>query len=208
MAEATVTVKPNDVAWTEQARPAMAVRLLDASLKRPRPNVDGVPAGTLLFGYRLSTGYAYCPPLDIDKPTRDVQCYRDLDGDGTFDGGYVTGERDADNPYFSSYLRALISVAKYRYEEAPGTLLPPASVSVVFAEMKNGAPRFRIYIGRQLMKTVLDCKPVDKDTCDVLGVRLSHAPSADPKGATTLSFEGAASERMFDVSNFSNPLKP
>lgn len=207
-AAATVTVKPNDTAWTEAARPAMAVKLLDASIKRSRPIVEGVPAGTLLFGYRLSTGYAYCPPLDIDRPTRDVQCYRDLDGDGTFDGGYVTGERDADNPYFSSFLKALMAVPKYRYEEAPATLLPPAPVRMVFAEMKNGAPRFRMYVGRDALKGHVECLPVDADTCDALGVRMSFAPSTDVKGATTFTFEGAAADRVFDLSNFSNPLKP
>ena len=204
----TLIVRPGETAWTEGVRPAYAVRLLDQTETRVRPTVEGVPAGTLLFAYRLSSGYAYCPPLDVTRPTKDVQCYRDVDNDGKFDGGYVTGERNAESPYFSTFLKSLAATPKYRYEHAFGTLLPPAPARVVFAEMKNGAPRFRLYIGREQMKNLIDCEPAEAGVCDALGVRLSFAPADGQKNAITLTFQGAVPERGVDVMNTVNPLKP
>jgi hypothetical protein len=202
----TISIKPGDAAWSEGVRPAMAVRLVDATVKRPRPAVEGVPAGTLLFGYRLSTGYAYCPSLNVEKPWKDVQCYRDLDGDGTFDGGYVTGERDAKNPYFSAFLKGLTSVPKYKYESASGALFPPATASFVFVDMKQGAPRFRVHVGKDPLKNLFECRLQSDGVCDVLGVRLAFATT--DQGALSISLQGAAPERTFDLVNVSNPLKP
>lgn len=204
-AQTTITAKPGDTLWTETVNPAWAVKLLDPTQKRTHPIVEGVPAETLLFGYRLSSGYAYCPPLDVNRPTRDVQCYRDVDNDGKFDGGYVTGEQDADTPYFSSFLKALAPVPKYRYEPAHGSLLPAAPAHVVFADMKNGVPRFKLHVGKDPMRNLVDCEIVSPGVCDALGVRMNFAAAAN--GAVTFTFEGSASDRVFDIMNHTNPLK-
>jgi hypothetical protein len=202
-----VTVKPGEAAWTEGVRPAMAARLLDATQKRARPVVEGVPAGTLLFGYRLSTGYAYCPALDVSKPWKNVQCYRDLDGDGTFDGSYATGEKDADNPYFSSFLRALTGTPKYRYERVAGSLLPPAAAQFIFVDMKGGTPRFRLKVGKDKLRNLIECKTQSVGECDVWGVRLAFAPASEGQGAITISFVGVAPDRTFGVVNDVDPLQ-
>src|SRR5690242_14919881 len=68
----SVTVKQGDTAWTETVRAAKAARLIDAAPQRSRPKVDGVAAGTVLFGYQLSTGIAYCAPIDTAKVNTDV----------------------------------------------------------------------------------------------------------------------------------------
>ena len=205
---ATVTVKPGDTAWTEAVRPTKVVRLLDAAPPRVRPGgIDGVPAGALLFGYRLSTGFAYCPEIDTARMSTRVQCFRDLDDDGTFDGGYVTNDTAADSRYFSSFLQGLVAVPKRRYEPAAGADLPAAPVRVVYAGMKKGAPRFNLFVDKARMDNTLECVVQQPGVCDVLGVRIAFAAAADPKGAIILAFEGAAQNRIFDVLDPINHLQ-
>lgn len=73
---ATVTVNPGDIARTEQVYPANAVGLLDPAKPGGRPGADGLPAGALLFGYQLSTGMAYCPPLNPEKSFKRAPRFR------------------------------------------------------------------------------------------------------------------------------------
>jgi len=202
----TVTVKPGDAAWTEQILPAYAVRLIDEAKNRPRPGTDGVPAGTLLFGYQLSTGMAFCPPLDPAKPFKRVQCFRDLDNDGKFDAGYVSGDQDADSRYFSSFLRAIMAVPKYRYERVSGDLLPPATGRIVFVDIKDGAPRFQLHVDKAKMVNITTCRIAEPGVCDAFGVRLKFSPGDG--GALSLTFVGAATNRSLDVMNEFDPLKP
>ncbi len=203
---ATVTVKPGDTAWTEQVYPANAVRLLDPAKPRGRPGADGLPAGALLFGYQLSTGMAFCPPLNPAKSFKRVQCFRDLDNDGTFDGGYVTGDDDADSRYFSTFLHAITGVPKYRYESVSGDLLPGAATRVILADMKNGAPRFRLQIDNETLESLLVCYLPQSGVCYVLGVQFAFA--AADNGAVTLTFHGSTPVRTIDIRNTSDPLKP
>lgn len=205
-ARATVTVRLGETAWTETVRAEKVVRLVDAAVERTRPKVDGIPAGTVLFGYRLSTGFAYCAPIDLAKVNRDVQCLRDLDGDGTFDASYITNDKGADSRYFSSFLKTLIAIPKTRYEAAENSELPPAAARVVFTGVKNGAPRFNLFIDRDRLDNTLECRVRQAGVCDVLGVRIAFAPAAEPKGAMTLAFEGAARERVFDIYDPGNHL--
>jgi hypothetical protein len=205
---ATVTVKAGETAWTEAVRPVKVVRLLDAAPPRIRPgNIEGVPAGAVLFGYRLSTGFAYCPQIDTARLNTRVQCFRDLDGDGTFDGGYVTNDTATDTRYFSSFLHGLVSVAKRRYEPAASADLPAAPVRVVYAGLKKGAPRFDLFMETQKMDDPIDCVIQRPGVCDVMGVRIAFAAADQPKGAVILAFEGAAENRTFDVYDSNNRLQ-
>jgi hypothetical protein len=205
-AHQTVTVKSGETAWTENVRAEKAVRLVDAAVERTRPKVSGVPAGTVLFGYQLSTGIAYCAPIDLAKVNKNVQCFRDLDGDNTFDGSYITSDTGADSRYFSSFLKTLIPIPKTRYEAANSADLSPAPARLVFAGMKNGAPRFNLIIDKDKLDNTLECRVRQAGVCDVLGVRLAFAAATEPKGAVTLAFEGAASERVFNILDPGNPL--
>ncbi|MDP3740232.1 MAG: hypothetical protein Q8R02_22795 [Hyphomonadaceae bacterium] len=207
-AHQTVTVKPGETAWTETVRAAKAVRLVEAAVERSRPKVAGVPAGTVMFGYQLSTGVAYCAPIDTARVNTDVQCLRDLDGDGTFDGSYITSDRGADSRYFSSFLKSLVAIPKTRYEPATSADLPPASARLVFSGMKNGAPRFNIFIERDKSDKPIDCKIVQPGVCEALGVRLAFGAAAEPKGAVTLSFERAAENRGLNLYDPANHLQP
>jgi hypothetical protein len=205
-AHQTVVVRPGEAAWTEDVRAAKAVRLVEAAVERSRPKVEGVPAGTVLFGYQLSTGLAYCAPIDLAKVNRDVQCLRDFDGDGTFDGSYITNDSGADSRYFSSFLKSLIATKKARYEPASSSDLAPAAARVVYAGMKDSAPRFNLFIDRDKLDKPLDCKLRQPGVCDVLGVRLAFGPAEGSKDAVTLAFEGAAQGRVFNVYDPNNHL--
>ena len=200
-----VTVKPGEVAWVEQVVPLYVVKLLDAAKPRPRPTTDGVPAETLLFGYQLSTGMAYCPPLNPEKSFKRVQCFRDLDNDLKFDAGYVSDGDDADSRYFSSFLRAIAAVPKYRYERAPETLMPAATGSIIFVDMKDGAPRFKMRLDNANLENVHACDVTEPNVCNVFGVQLRF-DSLQP-GGLTLNFEGAATNRSLSIMNTFDPLK-
>lgn len=201
----TVTVKRGEVAWVEQVVPVHVVRLLDEVKFRPRPNADGLPAQTLLFGYQLSTGMAYCPPLNPEKSFKRVQCFRDLDNDLKFDAGYVSDGDDADSRYFSSFLRAIAAAPKYRYEHAPEALMPAATGSIIFHDMKDDAPRFRMRLDNANLENIHVCEVTEPNVCVAFGVQLNFEPAQD--GAVTFTFEAAASNRGFDIMNEFNPLK-
>jgi hypothetical protein len=203
---ATVVVKPGETAWTESIRAANAVRLIDPVVERTRPKVGGVPAGTVLFGYRLSTGIAFCAPIDLAKVNRDVQCVRDLDGDGTFDGTYITNDRGADSRYFSSFLKSLTATKKARYEPASSADLAPAAARVVFTGLKNGAPRFNVFIDQDKMKEPFECRVQAPGVCQVLGVRFAYGPAEGSKDSVTLAFEGAAPNRKITLYDSTNHL--
>jgi hypothetical protein len=200
----TITVKPGEIAWTENVRPAKVVRLVDAAVERSRPKVEGIAAGTLLFNYQLSGGIAYCAPIDLARVNTDVQCLRDLDGDGTFDASYITSDRGADNRYASSFLKSLVALPKTRYEPASNADLAPAPTRIVYAGMKNGAPRFNLFIEKDRMDEPISCSVPEPGVCEVLGVRLAFAAASEPKGAVTLSFISAARNRGIGMTEHSD----
>jgi hypothetical protein len=202
----TVVVKAGETAWTENVRAADAVRLVDPVVERIRPKVDGVPAGTVLFGYRLSTGTAYCAPIDLSKVVRESQCVRDLDGDGTFDGAYITDDLGVDGRYFSSFLKSLVATKKARYEPASSADLQPAAARVVFAGVQNGAPRFNVFIDGDKLKGPFECRVREAGVCEVLGVRFAYGPAEGSKDAVTLAFEGSAPNRKITLYNSTNHL--
>ena len=202
----TVVVKPGEAAWTETIRAAKAVRLLEPVVERTRPKVAAVPAGTVLYGYQLSGGMAYCAPIDLTKINRDVQCVRDLDGDGTFDGSYITSDEGADSRYFSSFLKSLTATKKARYEPAAHTDLTPAAARIVYAGMKNGAPRFSLFIDNDKLDELFDCEIQKPGVCDILGVRLAYGPAEGSKDSITLAFEISAPNRLINLYDPNNHL--
>ncbi|OYX48541.1 MAG: hypothetical protein B7Y90_10080 [Alphaproteobacteria bacterium 32-64-14] len=201
----SVTVAPGGVAWIEQIIPVYAVRLIDPAKQRPRPSTDGLPAGALLFGYQLSTGMAYCPPLNPEKSFKRVQCFRDLDNDMKFDAGYVSDGHDADNRYFSSFLRTIAAVPKYRYERVSGDLMPTAKGSVIYHDMKDGAPRFKLRIDNETLENVHACDVTAPGACTIFGVHIRY--EAAPQGALAITFDGALTQRALDILNARDPLK-
>jgi hypothetical protein len=167
-------VGKGEAAWTERYHPAKAARLLDEAPARARPaGLRGVAAGTVLFGYQLRGGYAYCPRLDYSAARRDVQCFRDLDGDGTFDAGYVTDLRGLDSQVLAAFVHLLQPVRKLRYE----TVDPEQSFIVesrwLYDGVRDGKPSFRVSIDQDVLPTRRFCEPADDGVCVVAGRRLS-----------------------------------
>lgn len=176
---AATTLSPGDVAWTEVARPALVVRLLDDAEERTRPRkAAAVPAGTLLFVFRLSSGDAYCAPIDPESANGRVQCFRDLDDDGTFDAGYITRSRQPRSHYTPSFVHGIMSVPKYRYEKASFQDAEPIELPIVYRGMKDGEPVFRVEFENNRNIEEKSCEAVSEGVCSQLGRTLEVAPAA------------------------------
>lgn len=178
--EAPVEVRKGDVAWTETGRPALVVRLLDDAEERTRPQkADAVPAGTLLFGMRLASGDAYCAPIDPEAANGRVQCFRDLDDDGTFDAGYLTGSRQAGSRYTPGIVRAIMSVPKYRYEKASYRDAEAIELPIVFRGMDDGVPTFRVEFQDNRLVKDSECEPVSDSVCKQIGREIAVSAASD-----------------------------
>ncbi|MEA1943338.1 MAG: hypothetical protein U9P68_13925 [Pseudomonadota bacterium] len=176
-----IYVEPGDTVWSETLHPSHAVRLLDETPERNRPrHADGVPADSVLFGVHLSDSIAYCQPIAYEDAVRRVQCYRDLDDNGTFDGTYLSRQRGLDSHYLVAYVHALTAVSQVRYEpvEQPGTL---STTGEVVFDMHRGQPVFRRRIGEETLDSRSSCSPLPDTpaTCDLFGVRMEMEPSGD-----------------------------
>ncbi len=201
----TTTVKTGDVAWTEQVRPAYVVRIADPAPARLRPNGSAVPAGARLFGYQLSSGMAYCAVLDLEHSERATQCFRDFDNDGQFDGGYVTDTSSAKSRYFSSFVHGLVGVPKLRYEATSPADVAGAEMRIVYAGMKKGAPRFQGRIEKDKLEDPDVFTVVEPGVCEVYGVRMRFAETADGLTLEFLSAEEVRGIQIYDAANHLSP---
>ena len=194
----TVTLRGGDWAWNEALRPADVVRLVDDAVARgPRDKADGVPAGGLLFGYALSTGSAYCAPVSTTRGTGRVQCLRDFDGDGAFDGGYVTTTGYGRNTYFSLFLRSLGSVPKTRYEAADSRGMEPVPLQIRYVGMHKNAPRFSAHMDDRRLSDKMDCRPAEPGVCRLLGLTLAFQEVESRN--VEITFIAAEPERVFSL---------
>lgn len=197
--EAPVTVRPGQVAWRETFRPARNVRLLDAAPERKRPAAQAVPAGTLLFGYRLGSGVAYCPPGDLSRGVISVQCFRDFNQDGRFEGGYVTEYTETGSRYMAGSVHALGAAGNMRYERIAMADAAPIDGAYRFDGFKGQTPLFRLLIdGIQLDKPD-PCRPVDEGVCQLAGLTLKVEPQGE---AVRIALLEASSDRPFQINMY------
>jgi hypothetical protein len=171
--ETPKTVKKNDVVWTAKVRPQSVVRLLDGVPKRPRPG--GIPAvapGTLLFGLKLSNGMAYCPVLPVKSGVPKSQCFRDIDGDGTFDAAYVGNSDGLKGRFLIASVYGLVPIPKRRYEAATWDPATDAPMSMSYAGRDKGGHRFNNIVDGQDIETPQYCVGNDDDTCSIDQVTL------------------------------------
>lgn len=166
---APVTLQPGQTAWTETLRPQSNVRLLDAVPPRIRPGTKGVDAGTVLYGYRLKGGFAYCPASDYRAPVREVQCFRDFDGDGRFDGAYVSDMRDMKSRVIAAFLHELAPTNKQRYEAIGADQAIAVPATIVFEGVKKGQAVFSLRVEDSRLDGDFTCEP-NTDSCDMLGL--------------------------------------
>mgnify|MGYP007030270910 CR=1 FL=1 len=175
--ETPKTVKKNDVVWTSKVRPASVVTLLDGVPKRPRPG--GIPAvapGTQLFGLTLSNGMAYCPVLPVKSGVPKAQCFRDIDGDGTFDGAYVGNSDGLKGRFLIASVYGLVPIPKRRYEPAIWNPANDAMMSMSYVGSEKGVHQFRLELDGQKIPTPQVCVGNDDDTCslDQVTLRISE----------------------------------
>jgi hypothetical protein len=96
-------------------------------------------------------------------------------------------------------------VPKYRYENAPDANMPAATGSIIFVDMKDGAPRFKMRLDNENLENIHACEVTEPSVCNVYGVQLRFGSLQE--GALTITFEGAATNRSLNIMNTFDPLK-
>jgi hypothetical protein len=142
----------------------------------------------------VTNGIAFCPPIDFSAPVRRVQCFRDLDDNGTFDGRYLTRSYGSDSHYLAAFVHALDRAPQLAYERVVSSPEMASYGRVVFDGFRRGQPTFRRYLDEERLDTRFSCEPVpgSDGICQVLGVRLR----AVQQDNGSLSFE------IVDVANY------
>jgi hypothetical protein len=193
-------------AWNETFHPTYTVRLIDEVPTRIRPNAPALPAGTVLYGFNLPSGLAFCPPINYRAGIPDVQCLRDIDGDGTFDGGYVTDWPSSHARVLPELLMELVAVHKARYETVEPTGAMSVPGAVIFDGFKHGKPAFRVRVEDQMIDGDDLCEPVaETGVCSVFGVSLRVVPQGS---GVLITLVDAASQRGLDIVTTQGPDIP
>ncbi|MDO9336842.1 MAG: hypothetical protein Q7T61_10610 [Caulobacter sp.] len=192
---APVVVRAGDVAWRETYRPFMNVRLLDEVPARKRPSTKAVAAGTVLYGYRLSGGYAFCPPTNYRAGVREVQCLRDFNDDGRFDGVYVTDARNMKSRTIAAFLHELTSTRLQRYEAIDVAQAAPIPAAVIFKGVSKGQATFVIRVEDDQLDSTHGCL-LGADSCDLWGLSLKVTSEGE---GVRIELLGADSERGVEV---------
>lgn len=177
--ETPVTIRLGEVAWRETFRPERNVRLLDAAAPRKRPAAQAVPAGTVLFGYRLGSGVAYCPTGDLTRGVVTVQCFRDFNRDGKFEGAYVTEYMETGSRYMAGSVHALGPAGNMRYERIEAADAAPIEGAFRFVGFKGGIAQFRLLIDNIETDIAHACEPVAGGACRMVGLTLRVEPQGD-----------------------------
>lgn len=188
--ETSLEVQRGDVVWRDSLQPALAARALEESPVRRRPGpLDGAQPGDLLFGVQLSSGIAYCPPIDFDAPTRRVQCYRDFDADGTWDGAYYTRHDSFRSQIVPSRLRGLTAIRKTRFEIADPTQLLSVASEWRFRNWRGGVAQFDYIIEEDRSGDPMPCVTFEgagANQCIIADLLLEVVPIGNDGARITL----------------------
>ena len=198
--DAPATARAGDTVWTDQVRPAQAVRLTQEAPDRRGPGrFEAVPVGSLLYGVSLSGGMAWCQRINLEAAVRRVQCFRDFNGDGTFDGGYVTEHDGLRTQIVPSMLRSLTAVRQTAYEPADAAELDTVEARWVFERWHDGQPEFRMWVEGERLDERHACEPYrdQPDACVIAGLLLQVSQAGD--GGMTAVLLGQAPERRLSI---------
>jgi len=192
-----VDVMPGAVAWTEAVRPQSAVRLMaDAPARNGPGRTNGPARGAILFGYVMeSGGEAFCPigPSQAQGRAR-VQCYRDFDADGDFDGAYVSLIQGQDYLIKVGRLTRLTPVRQLAFEVvSDAAAIPPIEAALRFDGWRGGEARFTLSANNETLGDY-SCAPDADGVCAMLG--LSLRVEAMDGGGARISVLAAEDERQ------------
>lgn len=197
--DAPVNVRAGEIAWRETFRPERNVRLLDLAVERKRPAAQAVPAGTVLFGYRLGSGVAYCPPGDVSRGVITVQCFRDFNRDGKFEGGYVTEYTETGSRYMAGSVHALGPAGNMRYERIEAAEAAPIDGGYRFVGFKGGVAQFRLLIDNIETDIPQACEPAADDACQVAGLTLKVERQGE---SARISLLAASPDRQIQINMY------
>jgi hypothetical protein len=163
-------LQPGETAWQAMATTGDLVRMKVDAPARIRPGrTEGPKTGEVLFGLGLrSGGKVYCPFLDIAKAVRRVQCLRDIDGDFTFDGAYITENQTARSGFGTGWVGGLTPVRKLAYEAAPAASSPSEAAEFRFRGWTPQGPTFRLILGRDRPRGTFQCEMEGAERCRFL----------------------------------------
>ncbi|MDB5471298.1 MAG: hypothetical protein JWR84_2858 [Caulobacter sp.] len=194
--ETPVTIQPGQIAWRETLRPERNVRLLDAAPERKRPGAPAVPAGAVLFGYRLGSGVAYCPSVDQMRGSVTTQCFRDFNRDGKFEGGYVTDYQGEGSRYLTGFVHALGPAPNLRYERLTIAEAVPTGGHFVFVGFRGQVAQFRFALEEAKMDILSPCQPIAGGACTLNGLTLRIEPAG---AAARISLLTASPNRQIQI---------
>jgi hypothetical protein len=173
--ETPLALDPGQDALRFEVRPDHGVRLTADVPKRLRPKGDPIAAGTVLFGVDLSSGRAYCAPIDRTKGVPKTQCLRDLDRDGDFDASYGAETRGSGSRYFASLLRGLSAASAAPYDAVDDTLLEAVPLTLVYRGVAEEGIAFKVRIEDDVLDNVIDCRVGEVlGECRFAGGRISY----------------------------------
>ncbi len=168
-------LKLRDVLGRFQVGVTRTARLKVDTLPRPGAYPQSVPAGTTLFQVSLDNGVGFCAPLLPNQGVRQTQCFRDLNDDGTFDAGYVTGTVDRAAHIYSARLRGLSPIPQTPYELTEGTLIPSEETELVVGSISGNIIRFDYrFNGVKLTET--ECEIQSDTPCRILNQEFLFEP--------------------------------
>ncbi|MBI1187682.1 MAG: hypothetical protein GC206_10210 [Alphaproteobacteria bacterium] len=168
---AAVEVAAGGLAWTESLRPQSAVRLLTDAPARNRPGrTEGPPSGAILFAYSMQHGgESFCP---FGPPgSQRVQCFRDFDADGDFDGAYVSIPLGRDYVLRVGRLTRLTPVRQLAFEAVAADALPSLEAQLSFDGWRGDAARFTLKTAQERLGEY-ECAPDASGVCTMLGLSL------------------------------------
>lgn len=141
------TIRRNELVATYTIRPLAVVVTKVASIARQRTFPLVVPAGTQLFEVYVDNGSAYCPFWTREQGERNNQCFRDIDGDGTFDGSYATFYPLTGTSLYLGRLAALSGMPKIPYEKKSANEAPSDVWAYRFVRFRGETAEFKPQFG-------------------------------------------------------------
>jgi hypothetical protein len=144
---AGATIRRNDLIATFTIQPLSIVVTKVASIARQTTFPLVVPAGTKLFEVYVDSGSAFCPFWTREQGERNNQCFRDIDGDGTFDGSYSTHYPLTGASLYLGRLAALTGMPKIPYEKQSASDAPTDVWTYRFVRFRGETAEFKPQFG-------------------------------------------------------------